>query len=310
MVDKNTVRTMLLGMEEVARNILSEAPPPPGKFSAQAGKTTPAFLRQLNASLRQVKELVPGADFVLYPENLEPILAQYPKTSEVLQQIRVAIKLLGDAIPDAEKPVDVRDIAVVDLFRAMSRLKLSSVVFLIGVAVTAVGSTGTLASRFLPKLAGGAATQLTQPLTTDGTGSSLLQGLEEGFVLRFADRSVLQALVREVLEEQPDGLSSSEEAMASLLWQVKSQGGFAEFLTGDRSVSLQVRYPEDGVEFDWDHGPNVVLKILANLGYEPEPDRLRQLNAELNLLGVAWVDEGNTIVRAPDGGLALVGDAE
>jgi hypothetical protein len=34
---------------------------------------------------------------------------------------------------------------------------------------------------------------------------------------------------------------------------------------------------------------------------------LAQLNAELNLVGVAWLPDNNQIVRDIDGGLALVG---
>ncbi len=192
------------------------------------------------------------------------------------------------AVSSSSEAVDVRDISIGDVLRGIARLKLSSIVILLGIAVAIVSSTATfVAARYVPRL-------------------NEIERMQEAFALRFADRSVLQSLGPEVLEEQPDGLATYEEAMASLLWQVKSQAGFAEFLAGDRSVSVQVHYADDGIEFEWDHGSNVVLKILANLGYEPEADRVTQLNAELNLLGVAWVDAENTIVRHPDGGLVVI----
>lgn len=194
--------------------------------------------------------------------------------------------------PDSAEAIDVRDLSLADVWRAVMRLKFSSLAILLGLFVVGTGAiVGFVRAQYEPRLADSAA-------------------FADAFAIQFVDRQALQQVVSAVLEERPDGITTYEEALASLLWQVKSQAGFAVFLSGERRTAMQVTFTDDSMEFEWDSGANPLLQILPNVGLEPTEERLTQFNAELNLLGVAWLDGTNYIVRGTDGGLAVVGSEE
>lgn len=217
--------------------------------------------------------------------HLERVVRDIDYISEVLDY--------RDSPPNSSPPkpasstrevIDVRDISLIDVWHAAARLKLSSLAFLIGLAVVgAVTIRETVKSQYEPELA-------------------KLSAFSDAFAIQFANREVLQQLVPVVLEEDPEGLSTDEAALASLLWQVKSQDGFAEFLSGERKTTVQVTFKDDSLDLEWDHGPNPLLQVLPAIGVAITEERLGQLNSELNRLGAAWCDKENYIVRSTDGG--------
>lgn len=92
MKDADTLRTILLAMQETARAVAAE---PPSDRISTAGRVSPSFLRQVNQVLREVNAVVPAADLGLFDEDTTPNLATHPKTIEVLQQIKLGLTLLG-----------------------------------------------------------------------------------------------------------------------------------------------------------------------------------------------------------------------
>jgi hypothetical protein len=128
------------------------------------------------------------------------------------------------------------------------------------------------------------------------------------FTENFVDREYLGLPIPEILEESPTGIETDAEAMASLLWQLKAQDGYAEFLKDNKFISLQVTYDGDNFNFEWNHGNSVIPKILNHLSLSADANTINQLNAEMNLMGVAWLPGNLQIVRGVDGGLALVGE--
>ncbi len=184
--------------------------------------------------------------------------------------------------------VDVKDLSIGDIFRSIKRLKLSSAIWIVTsfiVLISGAFSAGASNSYFSQKK------QVFTPLFTEN----------------FVDRESVLLLLPEILEEAPDGLETDAEAMASLLWQLKSQDGYAQFLSGNQYVSVQISYTDNNFNFKWDSGKSVIPKILNRLSIPVDELTLAQLNAELNLVGVAWLPDNNQIVRDIDGGLALVG---
>lgn len=107
MKDVNTLRTILLAMQETARVVATE---PPSDHRTSAGRVSPSFLRHVNQVLREVNAIVPTAGLGLFDENTIPTLVTYPKTSEVLQQIKLALTLLGTP-PSSAQAADVTDTA-------------------------------------------------------------------------------------------------------------------------------------------------------------------------------------------------------
>ena len=93
--------------------------------------------------------------------------------------------------------------------------------------------------------------------------------------------------------------------MLSLLWQLKSQDGYAQFLSGNDYISVQITQTDDGFDLEWDEGTNLIPKILDDLSIPSDPNIIRQHNAELNLIGVAWLSDTQHIVRDIDGGLLV-----
>jgi hypothetical protein len=196
----------------------------------------------------------------------------------------------GEPRSAATAAIDVRDLSLADVFHAVTRLKLSSLAFLIGLVIAVAGALAAFVrAQYEPMIA-------------------KQEAFANSFAVQFANRETLRKLVPAVLEEKPDGISTYKEALGSLLWQVKSQDGFAEFLSGPRKTSLQIRFDGESIALDWGHGTNPLMQILSNVGLEPTEERLAQLNADLNLLGAAWLDGSNHLVRGRDGGLVLVGE--
>lgn len=199
---------------------------------------------------------------------------------------------------EKSEPIDIKTLSIGDVMHGIKRLKVSSALYLVGSFAAMISLVWTIAlSRAGPT---------EQDLQNRELVAAQNRFHDEEFPIRFIDRGVLMALVTDVLDEEPDGLLTVEEGIASLLWQVKSQSGFAEFLCGDRSISVQVTFAQDSINFEWTRQDNVVHKILRNIGLAPDEATITQLNSELNILGAAWIDDDQYIVRGHDGGLALI----
>jgi len=107
MNDIDTLRTALLAMQETVSTVATE---PTSDRHASAGRVSPSFIKQVNKVLLQVNIVVPSAGLVLFDEVAEPHLVTYPKTVEVLQQIKLALRLL-DTSPYSIKREDTFDSA-------------------------------------------------------------------------------------------------------------------------------------------------------------------------------------------------------
>ncbi len=118
--------------------------------------------------------------------------------------------------------------------------------------------------------------------------------------------SLLWSLLPGILEENPDGIETYAEAMSSLLWQIKSQDGYARFLSGNEFISVQITRVDDGFSLEWDRGPSVIPNLLDLLPLAAEEATVARLNAEMNLTGVAWLPGSDLIVRGIDGSMTLV----
>ncbi len=195
-------------------------------------------------------------------------------------------------------PVDIKDITIADIFNSIKRLKLSSVIWLGTILVVLISGAYSfgVASNWLSAM----------PPEIDSTENQ--PAFTPLFTESFVDRNTLQLLIPDILDLSPDGIETEAEAMASLLWQIKAQDGYAQFLTGTTFVSVQITYADDAFNFNWTSGSNVIPKILKQLSFTISDDIVAQLNAEMNLMGVAWLPENNQIVRDIDGGLAVIGE--
>ena len=107
MKDADTLRTILLKMQETARVVATE---PLSERDSTRGRVSPSFLKQVNQVLRQVNNAIPTADLGLFDENTTPNLVTYPKIPEVLQQIGFALTLLGTP-PSTAHVGDTRRVA-------------------------------------------------------------------------------------------------------------------------------------------------------------------------------------------------------
>ena len=185
-------------------------------------------------------------------------------------------------------PVDIKDLSVGQILSSIRRLKLGSFIWLVGsVVVLGVSIFGF-----------GVASSL---------GKSKAPVFIQHFTENFVDREYLALVLPEVLGEKPDGIDTEAEAMASLLWQLKAQDGYAEFLSGNEFTSVQITNDGDSFNFEWNRGASAIPKILNRLSLKTDEATITQLNAEMNLIGVAWLPGSDQIVRDIDGGLALVG---
>jgi hypothetical protein len=189
---------------------------------------------------------------------------------------------------DTPKSVDIKDLSVGDLIKSVKRLKISSAISIVSfiiILIVASYGAGVSSELFTSK------TPVFTPLFTES----------------FVDKEHLLLLLPEIIEETPDGIETDAEAMASLLWQVKAQDGYAEFLTGKKFTSVQITYSDNSFKFEWKKGNSAIPKILKRLSLPADDNVIAQLNAEMNLIGVSWLPENNQIVRDIDGGLSLVG---
>ena len=182
--------------------------------------------------------------------------------------------------------VDVKDLTIGDLLAFIKKLKISSIIWIISTIVVLIsGAYGAgVASSYLG---------VTKPRFVNS------------FADRFVDRDVLAPLISAILEEQPDGIGTGSEAMLSLLWQLKSQDGYAQFLSDDDYISVQITETEDGFDLEWDEGVSLIPKILNDLLIPYDHRTIEQLNAEMNLIGVAWLSDRHHVVRDIDGGLQV-----
>ena len=185
-------------------------------------------------------------------------------------------------------PIDIKDLSLGQVISSFKRLKLGSLIwlvssiFVLGVAIFSAGVSSNIGKAKAPVFT-------------------------QHFTENFVDREHLILLLPEILEEKPDGIETDAEAMGSLLWQLKAQDGYAEFLNGNEFTSVQITKDGDTFNFEWNRGLSAVPKILNRLSLPSDEATVAQLNAEMNLIGVAWLPGSDQIVRDIDGGLALVG---
>lgn len=136
---------------------------------------------------------------------------------------------------------------------------------------------------------------------------TVLRLFDENFAVRFVSEDVVGPIVRGVLEETPDGLETYADVRASLLWQVRSFGGFAEFFSGDRSITVEVSFEDDAVNLEWGEGPSLIPRLFADIGFEGDEAEILRVSSELNQSGAAQLDANNHLVRGADGGIQVVG---
>lgn len=184
--------------------------------------------------------------------------------------------------------IDIKDLSVGQILSSIRRLKLGSLIWLIGSIVVVILAT----------YGAGA---------TSNLGKSKAPVFIQHFTENFVDREHMILLLPEILQEKPDGIETDAEAMASFLWQLKAQDGYAEFLSGDKFTSVQITNDGESFNFEWNRGASAIPKILNRLSLPADEATVVQLNAEMNLIGVAWLPGNKQIVRDIDGGLALVG---
>lgn len=193
-------------------------------------------------------------------------------------------------------PIDIKDLSVGDVLSSMKRLKLGSLLWLLGSA------TALLVAAY----GAGSASKIDWEVRTLEAEKLKNPVFVQHFTENFVDRENLTLLIPEILEESPDGIETDAEAISSLLWQLKAQDGYAQFLTANEFFSVQVTHDGENFNFEWDRGASVIPKILNRLSLPSDEGTISQLNSEMNLIGVAWLPGSDQIVRDVDGGLALV----
>lgn len=209
---------------------------------------------------------------------------------------------MGDTTDNnEEKSLDVESITIGKLLSSIKRLTVSSIAFLVGLLMAVSFSVYNFVLVKYDE-------KVEQCVSELEESKKVKTVFTHAFGERFVERELLQTLLPSVKKLQADGVETDGEALASLLWQLKAHDGYAEFLTGDMYNSVRVSADEESFNFEWDSGASVVTDTLVRLGYDPTIDRVAQLNAELNLLGVAWVDDSYYFVRALDGGLSVYGN--
>ena len=182
--------------------------------------------------------------------------------------------------------VDIKDLTISDLIKFAKKLKISSLMWII--STTVIFFSGAYGA---------------------GVASTYFRSDKPVFEQAFADfvdRQILVPLLSNVLQYSPDGIRTESDATLSLLWQLKSQDGYAQFLSGTDFVSVQITQSDDGFELEWEDGDSLIPKILADLSLPADHDAITQFNSELNLLGVAWLSDSHYVVRNVEGGLQVV----
>lgn len=195
------------------------------------------------------------------------------------------------------EPIDIKDLTVGNILYSIKRLKLGSLLWL----------TGTTIAVLVATYGAGVSSKIDWSSQGAGSEGANKTVFIQHFTEKFVDREHLALLIPEIFEESPDGIETDAELMSSLLWQLKAQDGYAQFLKADKFISVQVTYDGDSFNFEWDHGSSAIPKILNRFSLPVNKDSIAQLNAELNLIGVAWLPGSIQIVRDLDGGLSVVG---
>ncbi len=120
-MDTDTLKTILQGMQETARATAAE---PPSDRKSTAGRVSPSFLRHVNQVLRHVNAIIPESPLGLFDEDTTPSQVDYPKTLEVLQQLKSASIILGispssalaNEVSDTEQPQSAGERSKPDVF--------------------------------------------------------------------------------------------------------------------------------------------------------------------------------------------------
>lgn len=204
----------------------------------------------------------------------------------------------SDKAPD-ESPLDVKDWTVLDLLRGIRRLKLVAL-------ATVLGLLGAPYAAMWAYLHQHYKVQIERLELREAARAEF----GDRFATSLANKDTLARLLPSLRSGDPDGVLDDEQVMASFLWQVKSQEGFAQFLSGDRSHSVNVMFEAGSTSFKWQDSPNLLVQILKDEMQPHDPATVSRLDRQMNLLGVAWLDNGTYVVRGLSGGLSVVRPAK
>ena len=214
--------------------------------------------------------------------------------------------------PNENQPtaLELKDLTVADVIRTVRRLKVSALALCIGVAASAIGGAMSYAraldSQKLDAMAAELATANAKLVANAKLASP--KSFQSEFERFTHPGSGLKQVVQNIQEKKPDGLSTEDQVMASLLWQLKGQHGMAVFLTGDKSLVLRITSSGGSLDFQWDEVGNSLVTQLQGEGQPLSSERLAQLNSQLNVFGVAWLDPKQYVVRTLDGGTNFILD--
>lgn len=130
---------------------------------------------------------------------------------------------------------------------------------------------------------------------------------------RFADRfarafmspQVYKPAAARTADFKPDGLDSESEVIRSMLWQLKSHRGTAQFLAGRKAIVLRVDLSNDLPRVEWRRVDSTVPGLLEKLGIEPTERAVRAINIQINRFGFASLSAHGLIARDLDGRIRL-----
>lgn len=223
-------------------------------------------------------------------------------------------------IPEKPPPppnIEIEKVTVGSLWSGAGRLTIGSVVFLFGI-VSAIAASGFAAGEWHGRTElqtaleqqTGESVELRNERDKAQSELSYLRSSSEKFAKDFATRAldpeVIELLRLHIAQQQIDGFDDEKWLLASLVWQLKAQNGFAEFLFGEEALRLELQFDEGGdIEFQWDEGRNAVTDILALNQVEFDAGMLSGINESLNRYGFYPLAHGKLIVRGVDGGILL-----
>jgi hypothetical protein len=146
--------------------------------------------------------------------------------------------------------VDTKKLSLAELGRLISRLSVASL-SVVSAAVVAVFSAGVWAGTSKSGVERARLVARVDSLhAAVGRADSALaadQAADDNFVNRFASDTNVDALSKIISDDNPDGLKGHDDVRASLLWQVRSRDGAADFYRGDSVFQLQVSYSDSGL---------------------------------------------------------------
>lgn len=125
--------------------------------------------------------------------------------------------------------------------------------------------------------------------------------------MQFTSIEHIDPIAKQFFSMGCDGLFSEDEVIASLLWQLKSQKGFASFLHGDTMETVQVSFKSGNSDLDWKTVNNPVPLILSHVNSPVQYD-IKTINEMTNTNGMAILDNNHSIVRDFKGGLSLIAE--